>query len=547
MSSTNGSKVMIHMTLTFEDGRQDKLSLEAPFVIGRSAECALRIPHWRVAKAHLRVRRDHTGCYLEDLGSLGGTRVNGNRLARYGPVQQTDEVVVGPCLLRFAISGHEGAVASVEQVVFQNGAQEVRQLGSTEPSRFDRALRRSLHLGLIKALDLRRTDIASLTPNALRDYARECARRLPLDLVDNINDTEKDHLIELVVAEAVGLGVLEPLLADPAITEIMVNAFDDIYVECNGTLMRSDVEFSSDVAVRGIIERIVFPIGRRIDELSPMVDARLADGSRLNAVISPISLRGACMTIRKFPKTRPTLDDLVQNGTLARPLATFLYWCVVNRINILVSGGTGSGKTTLLNVLASQIPSEQRIVTIEDSAELQISHPHVVKLEARPPSTEGRGAITIRDLVKNALRMRPDRIVVGEVRGAEAIDMLVAMNTGHEGSLTTLHANSPRDALARLETLMLAAQSGLPHAAIRDQIASAIHLIVHQTRLQSGRRVVHAVSEVCGMESGVIQTQTIVRMDLGSGVARGVGLMPTLFDRMNYRPDSQMADWFVLT
>ncbi len=538
---------MIHMTLTFEDGRHDKLSLEAPFVIGRSAECALRIQHWRVAKAHLRVRRDHTGCYLEDLGSLGGTRVNGNRLARYGPVQETDEVVVGPCLFHFAISENDSLEASVEQPSLHISALEVKQQDSIETTRFDRAVRKSLHLGLIKALDLRRTDIASLTPTALRDYARECARQLPLEFVDNINVIDKDRLIELVVVEAVGLGVLEPLLADPSITEIMVNAFDEIYVERKGTLERSDVEFSSDVAVRGIIERIVFPLGRRIDELSPMVDARLPDGSRLNAVISPISLRGACVTIRKFPKERPTLDDLVQNGTLAQPLARFLSLCVVNRINILVSGGTGSGKTTLLNVLASQIPSVQRIVTIEDSAELHISHPHVVKLEARPPSIEGRGAITIRDLVRNALRMRPDRIVVGEVRGAEATEMLVAMNTGHEGSLTTLHANSPRDALARLETLMLAAQSGLPHAAIRDQIASAIYLIVHQVRLQSGQRVVHAVAEVCGVESGVIQTQTIARMDLGCGRVRGAGLMPTLFDRMNCRPDSQMADWFVLT
>jgi pilus assembly protein CpaF len=327
----------------------------------------------------------------------------------------------------------------------------------------------------------------------------------------------------------------------------MVNAFDEVYVERNGTLRRSDVEFSSDAAVRGIIERIVFPLGRRIDELSPMVDARLPDGSRLNAVISPISLRGACVTIRKFPTTRPTLDDLVQNGTLPMPLARFLSWCVVSRVNILVSGGTGSGKTTLLNVLGSQIPSAQRVVTIEDSAELQISHPHVVKLEARPPSIEGRGAVTIRDLVKNALRMRPDRIVVGEVRGAEAADMLVAMNTGHEGSMTTLHANNPRDALARLETLMLMAQSGLPHAAIRDQISSAIHLIVHQGRLQSGQRVVQAVAEVCGVESGVIQMQVIAGMGPTSGRTRGMGLLPTLFDRMNFRPDSEMADWFVMT
>lgn len=535
------------MTLTFEDGRREKVSLKPPFVIGRSAECALRIQHWRVAKAHLRVRRDQAGCYLEDLGSLVGTRINGHRLDRYGPVHQTDEVVVGPCLLRFAISEHEGVGTNVAQAGLDIGAPEIEHPDPIDSSSFDRALRRSLHLGLIKALDLRRTDIASLTPAGLRDYARECARQLPLDLVEHISDIDKARLIELVVIEAVGLGVLEPLLADPAVTEIMVNAFDEIYVESNGTLRRSNVEFSSEVAVRGIIERIVFPLGRRIDELSPMVDARLPDGSRLNAVISPISLRGACVTIRKFPNNRPTLDDLIQNGTLAQPLAKFLSWCVVNRVNILVSGGTGSGKTTLLNVLASQIPSVQRIVTIEDSAELQIAHPHVVKLEARPPSVEGRGAVTICDLVKNALRMRPDRIVVGEVRGPEATDMLAAMNTGHEGSLTTLHANNPRDALARLETLMLAAQSGLPHAAIRDQIASAIHLIVHQVRLQNGQRVVHSVAEVCGVESGVIQTQTIARMDLGSGRARGAGLMPTLFDRLSHRPDPEMTDWFVQT
>lgn len=538
---------MIDIRMTFEDGRRERLSLEPPFVIGRSAECALRIQHWRVAKAHLRVRLDHTGCYLEDLGSLVGTRVNGNRLVRYGPVQQTDEVVVGPCLLSFAISEHDVIDSDLGQTALDPRPSEMTQLDPIESNSFDRAIRRSLHLGLIKALDLRRTDIASLTPTALRDYARDCARHLPLDLMENISDIDKDRLIELVVIEAVGLGVLEPLLADPAITEIMVNAFDEIYVERNGTLRRSAVEFSSDVAVRGIIERIVFPLGRRIDELSPMVDARLPDGSRLNAVISPISLRGACLTIRKFPASRPTLDDLVENGTLPQPLAKFLSWCVVNRVNILVSGGTGSGKTTLLNVLASQIPKVQRIVTIEDSAELQISHPHVVKLEARPPSIEGRGAITICDLVKNALRMRPDRIVVGEVRGAEATDMIAAMNTGHEGSLTTLHANNPRDALARLETLMLAAQSGLPHAAIREQIASAIHLIVHQVRLQSGQRVVHAVAEVCGVESGVIQTQTIAQMDPGSGRARGAGLMPTLFDRISYRPDSEVTEWFVLT
>lgn len=535
---------MINIVLTYESGQQEKLGLSAPFLIGRSADCALRIQHWRVAKAHVRVSKDHAGCHLEDLGSLTGTRVNGNRLVRYGPVQSTDEIIIGPCLMRFAISPINYPDCEADLSAPCNDQPDSTCLNVANTNKSHREIRKALHLGLIKALDLRRTDIAALTATGLRDYARACARQVPVELVESLSERDKEDLIELVVTEAVGLGVLEPLLADPVVSEIMVNAFDEIYIERNGRLTRAPVEFSSDVAVRGIVERIVFPLGRRIDELSPMVDARLPDGSRLNAVISPISLSGSCVTIRKFPKTRPTLEDLVNNSTLEQPLAKFLTWCIINRVNILVSGGTGSGKTTLLNVLASQIPSTQRIVTIEDSAELHIAHPHVVKLEARPANAEGRGAITIRDLVKNALRMRPDRIVVGEVRGAEAIDMLAAMNTGHEGSLTTLHANSPRDALARLENLILGAQSGLPLAAIRDQVASAIHLIVHQARLPSGQRIACTVAEVCGVESGIIQTQTIARLNPVTGRVCGAGLMPALFDRLNLTADCAIKDWF---
>ena len=535
---------MINIALTYEDGQQEKRSLSAPFLIGRSSDCALRIQHWRVAKTHVRVMEDDAGCHLEDLGSLSGTRVNGNRLVRYGPVQRTDEIIVGPCLMRFAVFPINRPACEIALSTLSNEQLESTRLNESNSSKSLREIRKSLHLGLIKALDLRRTDIAALTASGLRDYARACARQVPVELVDRLSEGEREDLIELVVTEAVGLGVLEPLLADPVVSEIMVNAFDEIYIERNGRLTRAPVEFSSDVAVRGIVERIVFPLGRRIDELSPMVDARLPDGSRLNAVISPIALSGSCVTIRKFPKNRPTLDYLISNNTLEQPLAKFLSWCVINRVNVLVSGGTGSGKTTLLNVLAGQIPSTQRIVTIEDSAELQIAHPHVVKLEARPANAEGRGAITIRDLVKNALRMRPDRIVVGEVRGAEAIDMLAAMNTGHEGSLTTLHANSPRDALARLENLILGAQSGLPLAAIRDQVASAIHLIVHQTRLPSGQRIACAVAEVCGVESGIIQIQTIARLNPATGRVCGAGLMPAVFDRLSLSVDCAIKDGF---
>jgi pilus assembly protein CpaF len=535
---------MINIVLTYEDGQQEKLSLTAPFLIGRSSDCALRIQHWRVAKTHVRVSEDQTGCHLEDLGSLSGTRVNGNRLVRYGPVQSTDEIIVGPCLMRFATSPTNRPDCEIALSSVSNDQTDSTRLKVSNTNKSHREIRKALHLGLIKALDLRRTDVAALTTTGLRDYARACARQVPVELLESLSDKEKDDLIELVVTEAVGLGVLEPLLADPVVSEIMVNAFDEIYIERNGRLTRAPVEFSSDVAVRGIVERIVFPLGRRIDELSPMVDARLPDGSRLNAVISPISLSGSCLTIRKFPKTRPTLEDIVNNSTLEQPLAKFLTWCIIHRVNILVSGGTGSGKTTLLNVLAGQIPSTQRIVTIEDSAELHIAHPHVVRLEARPANAEGRGAITIRDLVKNALRMRPDRIVVGEVRGAEAIDMLAAMNTGHEGSLTTVHANSPRDALARLENLILGGQSGLPLAAIRDQVASAIHLIVHQARLPSGKRIACAVAEVCGVESGNIQIQTIARLNPVTGRVCGTGLMPAVFDRLNSTVDYAIKDWF---
>ena len=536
---------MINIMLTYEDGQKDKLSLDAPFLIGRSADCALRIQHWRVARTHVRVREDDAGCHVEDLGSLSGTRVNGHRVVRYGPVQATDEVIVGPCLIRLTTSQTDRSAHDMALHPLCEDTLDCARLSESAPGTFRRELRKSLHLGLIKVLDLRRTDIAALTTTGLRDYARECARQVSVELLESLNDAEREELIELVVSEAIGLGVLEPLLADPTVSEVMVNAFDEIYVEQGGKLVRAAAEFSSEIAVRGIVERIVFPLGRRIDELSPMVDARLPDGSRLNAVISPIALSGSCVTIRKFPNTRPTLDDLVRNNTLEQPLAKFLSWCVIHRVNVLVSGGTGSGKTTLLNVLAGQIPTTQRIVTIEDSAELQIAHPHIVRLEARPANAEGRGAITIRDLVKNALRMRPDRIVVGEVRGAEAIDMLAAMNTGHEGSLTTLHANSPRDALARLETLILSAQSGLPLAAIRDQVASAIQLIVHQARLPSGQRIVCAVAEVCGVESGIIQTQIIARSDPMLGKACGTGLMPAVFDKLNLPVDCAIKDWFV--
>jgi pilus assembly protein CpaF len=315
-------------------------------------------------------------------------------------------------------------------------------------------------------------------------------------------EASRAELRRRVMLLATGLGPLEPLLADPAVDEVMVNGPSEIYVERRGRLERVDVQFPGEVELTHAIERVLAPLGRRVDEASPLCDARLADGSRVNVVIPPLSLSGPCLTVRRFRRDGFSLRELVANATLPAALAELLAVCVAARASVLVSGGTGSGKTTTLNALSGAIPGEERIVTIEDAAELRLRQRHVVRLEARPANLEGRGEVTIRQLVKNALRMRPDRIVVGEVRGAEALDMLQALNTGHDGSLTTVHANSPEDALRRVETLALMAGVGLPHAAVREQAASALDLIVHQARLPDGSRAVESVTEVVRVANG---------------------------------------------
>lgn len=392
---------------------------------------------------------------------------------------------------------------------------------------------------LFKRLGTRIND-SSLTEAQLHEYVRE-------ELVQIIDDEqllltvdERNRLIQDIEDDALGLGPLQRVLEDTSVTEIMVNGHDRIYVERDGRITLSGLHFASEQHLRRAIERIVSKVGRRIDETSPMVDARLMDGSRVNAVVPPLAVRGSSLTIRKFSAVPFTIDNLIEFGSMTTQMAELLRGAVEARLNILVSGGTGTGKTTLLNVLSSFIPSDERIVTIEDSIELKLQQDHVVQLESRPPNIEGSGEITIRDLVRNSLRMRPDRIVVGECRSGEALDMLQAMNTGHDGSISTLHANSPRDCIARLETLVLMAGMDLPLRAIREQIASAVDLVVQIQRLRDGSRRITHVTEVLGMEQETVVLQDAFLFDFAAGmdehgrfkgIQRPTGVRPRFSDK----------------
>jgi pilus assembly protein CpaF len=399
------------------------------------------------------------------------------------------------------------------------------------------ALRREIHHQLIEHLDLATMDASKMEDPSMRPKVLNALRRIVKQLEPRIPPgIDANQLIGELSDEALGLGPLERFLADNTISEIMVVDPRTIYVEQGGKLRLSEIFFTDDERVRAVIERIVTPLGRRIDESSPIVDARLKDGSRVNAVIKPIALRGSCITIRKFSKSPLTLEKLISYGALTEQMGRFLTRSVIAKRNVVISGGTGSGKTTLLNMLSGAIPSDERVVTIEDAAELQLRQPHVVSLETRPANMEGKGEYSIRDLVKNALRMRPDRIVVGECRGGEALDMLQAMNTGHDGSLTTTHANSPREAIGRLETLCLMSGIELPARAIREQIAASIHVIVQQSRLSDGSRKVTAITEVTGIdEHGDIELRPIfafVRTGTGKdgkvvGEFRATGYLPS--------------------
>jgi pilus assembly protein CpaF len=486
-------------TLEFEirgggGGRKESRETSSPVVLGREGD--IRLPAQNVSRRHCTVERTTDGFKITD-NSANGT-------------------LVDDLLLKRAMTKRSGSSVTLQIGDFKIWVtQRSLTLGALGPSE-----RRVIHRRLLENLDLTATNRVSVQTEAMRTEVIAALRRIVADIDESKLPTlAREALIVELTDEALGLGPLERLLTEADVSEIMVVDPETIFVERKGKMELTELRFTDDDSVRAVIERIVTPLGRRIDESTPLVDARLKDGSRVNAVIPPLALRGPCITIRKFAKTPLTMADLVRFGSVSERMASFLERSVTVRKNIVISGGTGSGKTTLLNVLSRAIPSHERVVTIEDAAELQLAQPHVVSLESRPPNLEGKGEYSIRDLVKNALRMRPDRIVVGECRGGEAIDMLQAMNTGHEGSLTTTHANSPREAVSRIETLCLMAGLDLPVRAIRQQIAASIHLIVQQSRLSDGSRRVSSIAEVVGLsDEGEVELREIFSYNVTSAV-----------------------------
>ena len=415
------------------------------------------------------------------------------------------------------------------------------------------AVKTAIHRRLIQKLNLDR--LSEVKREEVRREVSQILEALVVGESTPMNLQERERLAQEVLDEVFGLGPLEPLLNDPTISDILVNTYRHVYVERNGILESTSIQFRDDAHLMGIIDRIVSAIGRRVDESSPMVDARLADGSRVNAIIPPLSVDGPCLSIRRFGRDPLTAEDLLSNDTLTPAMLELLQGCVKARLNILISGGTGAGKTTFLNVLSSYISNRERIITIEDAAELQLNQEHVVRLETRPPNVEGKGSIQQRQLLINSLRMRPDRIVVGEVRSDEALDMLQAMNTGHDGSLTTIHANSPRDALSRLETMVAMANLNIPDIVCRRQISSAIHVVVQVSRLSDGTRKVVSVAEITGMEGDMVSMQDIFVFDkrgiredgevIGEFVATGI--RPKFSDRLLVTGIELPASMFELT
>lgn len=556
--------MMLKITTGKEKGRTLELTENAPLSIGRSESSGFCIPDKKVSRRHAEIVSDGENVFITDLSSRTGTRVNGRPIQQRTPLCIGDTIQIGETDLVLEKTT-EVPAASAPRVTTQPETKQAVKTAKPQnsPHLPVYSAQESLvelysgsMLALAKRVQTRVLELLNIDA-AAKEISNSEMRPKVADAVDQIlreirheipSSVKLDQFRQILLDDLTGLGPLSPLLRDGSISEIMINGPENIFIESKGLLYRSAAKFNSESHLQAIIQRIVEPLGRHIDAASPMVDARLEDGSRVNAVIPPLALDGSLVTIRKFASKKLTDDDLIKFGSLTKPMALFLREAVRARRNILVSGGTGSGKTTLLNILSQFIPEKERIITVEDSAELRLSHENLCRLEARPANVEGQGRITIRDLVVNTLRMRPDRIIVGECRGAEALDMLQAMNTGHDGSMTTCHANNPRDALSRLENMVMMAGFELPSSAIREQIASAIHLIVQQTRLPDGSRKIVKISEVTGREGNTILLQDIFTFEQEGfdenfhviGHHTATGNIPTFIDELRQAGDLEL-------
>ena len=525
-------------------------------IVGRSEGADIRIADKRVSRRHAEIAEEGGRIYVRDLGSHAGSWRNDEAIAERTEFHPGDRLRIADFELRLEAedaapapaapeNAKKAGVAGVHTLPLYQAQSDQKNLFTESMMELSKKVQsRVLELLEVNgdgkdnnAISLMRTQVEPVLDQVLREIRHE----IPGDVaIARLRQTLLDNLI--------GLGPLSPLLRDPTISEVMINGPNNIFIESKGLQYRTASRFQGEAHLQSIIQRIVEPLGRHVDAASPMVDARLEDGSRVNAVIPPLALDGSLVTIRKFPSKKLMIEDLEKFGSLTRPMSLFLKEAVRARRNILVSGGTGSGKTTLLNILSQFIPEKERIITVEDSAELKLSHENLCRLEARPANVEGQGRVTIRDLVINTLRMRPDRIIVGECRGAEALDMLQAMNTGHDGSMTTCHANNPRDALSRLENMVMMAGFELPSAAIREQIASAIHLIVQQTRLPDGSRKIVKISEVTGRENDMILMQDIFTFEQEGfdekfhviGHHTATGNIPRFIDELRQSGDLQL-------
>ena len=552
---------MLRLTTLVNGAREIRPLEDGAWFIGRGPQCRVRLDFPDVSERHALLTVSRGVASIKDLRSANGTYVNGEPLTDEVQLGGGDVVQIGESLLRVSNEDVEERApesAPEETSAFLPEEDALEQPApEADPLReLRRSVQEQIQHELLKRLDMKRLTLSGVDQAELEAKARNTIGQIVDEVMANGRlpaEIDPGRLEVDVFNEAMRLGPLEELLADDTVSEIMVNGHDRVYIERQGKLRLSDCQFMDDASVMSVIERIVAPLGRRIDESQPYVDARLPDGSRVNAIVPPLALTGPTLTIRKFSKKSLTAEDFVRVGTWTPNAAEFMKLCVHLRKNIVVAGGTGSGKTTLLNLLSGFIPSDERIITIEDAAELRLQQPHVVRLEARPPNIEGKGAVTIRDLVKNSLRMRPDRIIVGECRGGEALDMLQAMNTGHDGSLTTVHANSPHDVVSRLETMVLMSGLELPSRAIREQIASAVDIIIHESRLSDGSRKVVAISEVTGLEGERIVMQDLFVFEQTgltedchvAGVFKPTGAMPTWFDQLaglGWRVDPRMFD-----